>query len=80
MATILPSPGHEQEINEEAEKLRTALDGWARQEDTKFEKKIGKLEECVDEYRWIYTEPFCLKVGLKKEVLREIELNKKPSD
>lgn len=61
MATILPSPGQEQELDEDAEKLRTALSAWARQ--AKFEKRPENVEECVDRKQ---TAPFIRKIGLQK--------------
>jgi hypothetical protein len=73
MSTILPSPDQEQMIDEEAETLRTELGAWVRQKDTKFERKMETLEECIDESRWIHVGPFRRKVGLQKKVWREID-------
>jgi hypothetical protein len=69
MATNLPSPGQEQELDEEAERLRTALGAWARQQ--KFDPRPGNVEECVDREQ---TAPFIWKIGLQKEVLERKEL------
>ena len=68
MATNLPSPGQEQELDAEAEQLRSALGVWVRQEGTRFEKRPGNVEECVDRMQ---TVPFLRKIGLLKEVLEK---------
>jgi hypothetical protein len=65
MAAILPSPGQENELDEEAERLRAALGAWARQKSTIFEKRPGNVEECVDRKQ---TAPFIEKIGLQKGV------------